>query len=294
MAKVSRRVSDAFSALRQPPERVSDAFSPLRTGENAGAALSSPAWSSPGRRIANIGELTKEDVDALARVIQSEIGHWSAEKLDAAVGPHVASILNRVASPAYGDTVSDVVNQKQQYSAINPLGSWDKLPMANPAVRQRVENALYEMAMGRPFTRSTHFLNPKEVRQKYLDQWGNDVVAQGMSDHEVFGNPPGDAHYMGVAKGTRQGARPAFSFASGYHPKAPAYVTAEQDFETANSIAAPGVLFGAPEAASADFGRFVTPSAAPVQTDRNSAKASAQRSQQNIIPYLKKLAKLAR
>jgi hypothetical protein len=290
MAQISRRVAEAFSALRPAPDRISGAFSPFRTG---GAEWASPPWASPEQERADIGQLTARDVDALARVVQSEIGHWSPEKLDAAAGPHVASILNRVASPAYGDTVSDVVNRRQQYSAVNPLGSWEKLPTAKPAVQQRVENALYEMAMGRPQTRSTHFLNPKKVGQKHLDRWGNDVVAQAISDGEVFGSPPGNAHYMGLAKGTRLGARPSFSFASGYGPAVPGYVTAERDFQLANRIAPQGSLFGVPEAASVDPGRFVALPEAPMHTGRNSTKRAASRSQRNDIPLLEKLIRMA-
>lgn len=294
MAQISRRVSDAFSAFRRVPERISDAFSPFQSEENAIASGSSPSWPSPERRTADIGPLTARDVEALARVIQSEIGHWSAAKLDTAVAPHVASILNRVASPAYADTISEVVNQRQQYSAINPLGSWEKLPPAKPAVQQRVESALYEMAMGRPQTRSTHFLNPDEVRQEHLDRWGNRVVAEAIRDGEVFGNPPKDAHYMGIDPTMRQGDRPSVRFAPGYSPAAPAYVTAERDFRLANGVAPPGALFGTPEAASVEMGRSAMPPAKPVRTGRDSAQRASSISHQHDIPFLNKLRQMAR
>jgi hypothetical protein len=82
-------------------------------------------------------KLTDKDVDALTRVVATEADHrliWShPEEYTAQVHGIVDTVLNRVASGRWGDTIADVANADRQFSAINGPGSTgygtvDKVP----------------------------------------------------------------------------------------------------------------------------------------------------------------------
>lgn len=83
--------------------------------------------------------LTGEDVDALSRVAQSEVGHWKGNDLYNGVRGVVDTAINRTATGAYG-TEGDLqtgLDAKAQYSKVGGpkgVGTWSKLDPASDEV----------------------------------------------------------------------------------------------------------------------------------------------------------------
>lgn len=83
-------------------------------------------------------KLTDKDIDYLVRLVATEADHklvWShPEEYSAQVHGIVDTVLNRVASGKWGDTVESVANAKRQFSkiagpkSVDPYGSVDKVP----------------------------------------------------------------------------------------------------------------------------------------------------------------------
>lgn len=137
----------------------------------------SGAERPPARPIAGVGEtrmaggtlnLTPTDVDNIARTLQTE---WVPSAGQDQARGIVDTILNRVASGRWGNTVADVVNAHNQFSDINgPVSrnagrtSVDQIPMSNVSqnVREFVGSYLAERAAGTPSSVGTHlnYANP--------------------------------------------------------------------------------------------------------------------------------------
>ncbi|MFX5344411.1 cell wall hydrolase, partial [Acinetobacter baumannii] len=77
--------------------------------------------------------INDQDVDALARVGESEVGNFDAkfgEKVFTdAIGAVIDTVFNRVVYPSaeFPKSIQGVINQPKQFSAINDLGTWEKL-----------------------------------------------------------------------------------------------------------------------------------------------------------------------
>ena len=167
--------------------------------------------------------VTVEDLDALARVGQSEVGHFTRYGNDQFIGGLagvVDTVINRTAHRDFPSSIQAVINQPSQFSAINKLKSWTKLPAARPdvfnVVKTHIDARLQREAPA--IKGSTHFLNPNRSSQKALQSWGNYVVANAIA---IYGSVlQGDVHYHGSAPGTglprsyalvREGSRAEFS-----------------------------------------------------------------------------------
>ena len=151
-------------------------------------------------------DITPKDFDALCRVSQSEVGHFAkhgADQLKGGVEAVVETVINRTAHKRFfRDTVQGVIDQPFQFSAINPLGTWAKLPSASASVTAIVQDYLKRRAGGAAgFLRgATHFLNPHLSSASALAEWGNFVVQNAVA--EFGSNTKKDVHFHGTAPGT--------------------------------------------------------------------------------------------
>jgi hypothetical protein len=118
---------------------------------------------------ANTLQLSPEDIQLLAALAQAEGG-----------GPEIADVvLNRMASPLYGDTVADVVGQKAQFEPVTKYGGVDKLPPASDDKLAEIRDYLASVAQGgkRAAEKATHFLNPLYSGSKARNTWAKDYMS---------------------------------------------------------------------------------------------------------------------
>ena len=130
-------------------------------------------------------EVSATDLDALARVAKSEVGHFAKygeDQLRGGLSAVVDTIFNRVAHASYPNNIQKVIDQKRQFSAINPLGTWAKLPVAPQKIFDIVSVHVDARAGGAAsiIAGATHFLNPFRASKLSMKQWGQFVV-----DHAV-------------------------------------------------------------------------------------------------------------
>ena len=162
-------------------------------------------------------EVTDRDLDALARVANSEVGHfgkYGQGELEGGVRAVVDTILNRVAHSRFKNSVEEVVDQPKQFSAINDIGTWSRLPVAPANVMMIVRDHLLARASGAAseVEGATHFLNPHVSSAGALSDWGdfvrdNAIASYGRDDE-------GDVHFHGYAPGYKQPEPYALVFGS--------------------------------------------------------------------------------
>lgn len=156
-------------------------------------------------------ELSYADRDLINRVVATEADHSLAKSNPDAYFSQVAgivdTILNRVASPEYPNTVADVVNQKNQFSAINGptdrpykvYGSAANVPdsVVPGPMRNMVGDYLNQRIDGRASSvgGNLNYANPK-----YSDEQNKPWIEA--LDGPRFGD--GDSiHYHGTTKGSK-------------------------------------------------------------------------------------------
>lgn len=123
------------------------------------------------------------------------------------------TILNRLKSGHWGTSVKEVVNAKNQFSAINgprklkPYGSVDRMPerAINTRVSAEVDRWLALRASGTPSSigDNLNYLNPLYSSRRSLEEWGKEVVAQAKKSGLVMGSGKAK-HYHGTAKGLQK------------------------------------------------------------------------------------------
>lgn len=181
-------------------------------------------------------DISDTDLDALVRVAKSEVGHFGKygdDQLNGGLAAVVDTIFNRVAHVAFPGSIQQVIDQKSQFSAINPLGTWMKLPAAEPKIFEIVRKHVEARASGEAsiIKGAVNFLNPFVSSDSSMKKWGQFVV-----DHAVakFGNEAKhDVHFHGTAPGTghphgyilKRGVK-SFQFGPDGQPVAPAKATA--------------------------------------------------------------------
>lgn len=151
--------------------------------------------------------LNSADIDALARTSMSEVGHfgrYGSDVLKGGVEAVVDTIINRVAHPQFPDTVPDVVDARNQFSAIGGtrgVGTWSRLRAASAAVEQIVQAHVDARFGGKACTvkGATHFLNPHFSSRSALHDWGAHVVRHAVA---IWGRNI-DIHYHGFAPDIR-------------------------------------------------------------------------------------------
>ena len=144
--------------------------------------------------------VTDNDLEALARVAQSEVGHfgkYGQPMLIDAMAAVLDTIFNRVAFPKkFPKTIVGVINQKSAFSAIKAGKTWQSLPAAPPDHKKIVQDHVEGRAKGAAskIKGATHFLNP-EVLQA-VPNWAAYVVSHPTA---IYGSQPGggDLHYHG-------------------------------------------------------------------------------------------------
>lgn len=188
-------MNNALSGNSTTPGPVSHGGGSASNGSGSG--------SIPAGHIAI--EVGLAEVDALARVAQSEVGHfgkYGQDQLEGGVEAVVDTILNRVAHPSYPASIQSVVDQPFQFSAINSTGSWTGLPVAKANVSAIVTEHVRARSTGKVSTvhGAMHFLNPYLSSANALAIWGNHVKANPVA---IFGNDAKkDVHYHGMAPGS--------------------------------------------------------------------------------------------
>jgi gas vesicle protein len=142
--------------------------------------------------------LSKQDIDYIARVAQTEVDHSLKrsnpemyEKMTAGV---VDTILNRIASPSFPNTVEGVVNQRRQFTKIagpakeKPYGSVQRTPKARASFQQEIENYIGARASGAPSSvgGNLHYANPYHSDKKnrvWIDKLEGPKFGQNRSIH---------------------------------------------------------------------------------------------------------------
>ena len=155
-----------------------------------------PTSNFSGKKIT----ISEDDIDALARVAHSEVRGFAAfgnKQLEGGLAAVVDTILNRTAHKKFPNSIIEVVNQKSQFSAINPLGSWTKLAKASVSNFEFVKNYVLARAKGKESVigGATHFLNPHISAASALAQWGRHLVKNVIA---VYGSDTKrSVHYHG-------------------------------------------------------------------------------------------------
>lgn len=141
--------------------------------------------------------ISPDDREALIRTALAEAGNQGADGLAGVV----YTILNRTKHPAWGGSISDVVNAKNQFEPVMRVGGdWRKLPGGTDKQRQEVAAIVDEIAAGvrpDPTEGATYFLNRRISAQRGTDFGaGKDKFkAAEIGDHTfyrpgVFGEAP--------------------------------------------------------------------------------------------------------
>jgi spore germination cell wall hydrolase CwlJ-like protein len=147
--------------------------------------------------------ITDQDVDALARVGESEVGNFDekfgVQMFTDAIGAVIDTVFNRMIYPSteFPKTIQGVINQPKQFSAINDLGTWEKLPKPSDKHFQIALHHIQNRARGTAsqIKGATHFFNPTSH-----PSWGEPIRAHPIAS---YGVPP-DSHIHG--------------FPANYHP----------------------------------------------------------------------------
>ncbi len=190
--------ADATRALVQA--LVPDDGSGSSTVNDSNDQASAGAVAGTGKLI----DISDTDLDALARVAQSEVGHfgqYGQDQLEGGLAAVVDTIFNRVAHVAFPGSIQRVIDQRKQFSAINPLGTWSKLPVAKPAIFDIVRQHVEARAAGKAsiIKGALNFLNPFISSASAMNDWGKFVVAHAVAK---FGNEAKhDVHFHGTRPG---------------------------------------------------------------------------------------------
>jgi spore germination cell wall hydrolase CwlJ-like protein len=150
----------------------------------------------------NVIAVTDQDVDALARVSQSEVGNFGMfgqDVLADALGAVVDTIFNRSIHPSkeFPKTIQGVIDQPEQFSAINSIGTWRNLPAAPAAHFQLVLAHIQNRVRGTAsqIKGATHFFNPDTSHP----DWGEPIRENPVA---VYGKPK-NSHIHGFPKNYR-------------------------------------------------------------------------------------------
>ena len=144
-------------------------------------------------------------LDLLSRVAMSEVGHFGRhgkKQLEGGLAGVVDTIINRVAHPKFPNSLEGVVNAPKQFSAINDIGTWEKLPAPSATVANIVKAHVVARCKGHAsaIRGAVNFLNPFSSDASALRSWGQHVVDNAVA---VYGDEAAhDVHFHGFAPGT--------------------------------------------------------------------------------------------
>lgn len=153
--------------------------------------------------------LTQKDIDYISRVVATEVPASIAQtdpaEYSRMVGAVVDTITNRMASGEYPSTVTGVVNQRNQFSAINgPIdGAYGKVqnaPKASPELQSLVAGHIADISQGVEESEiggSMNYANPNFSSANNLRDWVNPMIEAGAVKLGL-----GDSvHYHGIIPG---------------------------------------------------------------------------------------------
>lgn len=153
--------------------------------------------------------LTQRDIDYISRVVATEVPGYLAQSDPAEygrmVGAVVDTITNRMASGEFPSTVTGVVNQYNQFSAINgPVpGAYGKVqnaPKASQALQSLVASHVADISQGVEESEiggSLNYANPNFSDAKNLASWVNPMIEAGALKLGIGE----DVHYHGIIPG---------------------------------------------------------------------------------------------
>jgi hypothetical protein len=199
--------------------------------------------------------LSKQDIDYIARVAETEVDHGLKSRnpamYDQMTAGVIDTIINRVVSDRYPNSVSGVVNQRRQFSKITgpknlkPYGSVERTPKAGSAFQSKVENYIQQRAAGMPSSVGGHlnYANPHYSTKNNLG-WINKL------DGPKFGQGRSIHHH-----GTTSGYNPVGDYSINLGNSSPAFAYNEQSLpspskapvpDTSSGLFQPANLFTAP------------------------------------------------
>ncbi|WP_396231118.1 phage tail tape measure protein [Acinetobacter baumannii] len=172
-------------------------------------AVSGSLGSSISGMNGSILHLSKQDIEDLVKVTSTEVvGSLKGEAFTKQTQAVVDTILNRVASGKWGNSVRDVANARRQFSKItgpksyktkdgkiinlNPYGSVQNMPNkdVNPRVRAEVLAYLEDRSKGKASIVGEHlnYANPYSSDKKNRKAWVDAFYAKAQKENMVFGS----------------------------------------------------------------------------------------------------------
>ncbi|MDO7481541.1 cell wall hydrolase [Acinetobacter baumannii] len=179
------------------------------TVEAVKGTVSESLGSSVSGMNGSILHLSKQDIEDLVKVTSTEVvGSLKGEAFTKQTQGVVDTILNRVASGKWGNSVRDVANARRQFSKItgpksyktkdgktiklNPYGSVQNMPNkdVNPRVRAEVLAYLEERSKGKSSIVGEHlnYANPYSSDKKNRKAWVDAFYAKAQKENMVFGS----------------------------------------------------------------------------------------------------------
>lgn len=153
--------------------------------------------------------LSQRDIDYISRVVATEVPsslkQTDPAEYDRMVNAVVDTMVNRVASGSYPDTITGVANQSRQFSKItgpaslDPYGSVQNTPKASQALQSQVAGRVADLAQGADseINGALSYANPNFSDAKNLADWVNPMIEAGAVKLGL-----GDmVHYHGLAPG---------------------------------------------------------------------------------------------
>lgn len=137
--------------------------------------------------------MSNEDRDAIARVAFAE----AANQGDSGLAGVVYTIINRLISGQWGNTVTAVVNAPRQFEPVHSAGGWRKLPALSPTQQTRVdtiinlamEGRLPDLTNGALFFQNPDVVADREAAGKVsegLTHFGGSTPSAVIQDHTFY------------------------------------------------------------------------------------------------------------
>lgn len=128
-------------------------------------------------------ELSAADRDAIARVAYAE----AANQGDSGLAGVVYTVVNRLISGQWGESVTAVVNAPNQFEPVHKAGGWQQLPSLSPSQKARVDTIINLALDGRlpDLTNGALFFQNPEI---VANREAAGTVSEGLT--HFGGSPP--------------------------------------------------------------------------------------------------------
>lgn len=165
-------------------------------------------------------DVTEEDVEALAAVSQSEVAIFKTfgeEQFKGGIHAVIDTIFNRVVYPSteFANSIQEEIVRPFQFSALNNLGDWRKLPAPTAEILAITRSFVEARSKGleSEIRGATHFFNPR----KSDPSWGPYLLANKVA---VYGRESTqNVHFHGFASAQYKPPKPyAISFEGNLTP----------------------------------------------------------------------------